>query len=196
MTSKAKLFIAILIFLFFLIGLITGLIWKDIPYIKLNHEVKVTECLSIIVTLGIGIFIPLIVKKWIDDARSVKTYLVDELNSVLSTVNLIKLKIKESFDKGTIGKDEKDEINYLFHTAELQITSFKNQLKVAFPNQEKKLSQKLSETYNLYKDFLTDGPLMVSSFTKIDDRFYREHNQESMKLDSLFKTIIQQIYKF
>lgn len=196
MTFRAKLLIAILIFLFFLIGLMTGLIWKDIPILKLNPEVKITECLSIIVTLGIGIFIPLIVKKWIEDARSVKTYLVDELKTILSTLNLIKMKLKESFDKGSIGKGEKDEINYFFHTAELQITSFKNQFKVAFPAQEKKLSQKLSEIYNAYKDFLTDGPFMISSFIKIDDRFYREHNQESMKLESYFKTLIQKVYKF
>jgi hypothetical protein len=42
---------------------------------------------------------------------------------------LLHLNIKGSFDSGRIGAEEKDEINYLFHTTELQISSLKSQMK-------------------------------------------------------------------
>jgi hypothetical protein len=196
MTTKSKILYGFLLIIFLVIGLVVGFLWKDFPLIKFNPEVKLSEVLSLIVTIGIGIFIPLLVKKWIEDSKSVKSYLVDEAKSIITNLATIKQKVKLCFDNGVLSQNDKDEVNYMFHSTELQITSFKNQMKVAFPSQEKKLSPKLSEQYNLYKDFVTDGPFMVSSFTRIDDRFYRDHNQHYTVLEGHLKTLIQEIYKF
>jgi hypothetical protein len=195
MNTQSKILITVLFIFILIFGFAVGILWNDLPLINFNKEVKLTEVITILTTLGIGIFIPLLVKKWIEDSKSVKSYLVDEVKVIITTLSTIKIKIKERFDTGSISQKDKDDVNYLFHTAELQITSFKEQLQVAFPNQVKKVAPSLTDSYNRYKDFLTDGPFMVSSFDRIDDRFFREHNQEYTKIDGHLKVLVQQLYK-
>ena len=47
-----------------------------------------------------------------------------------------------------------------------------------------------------YKEYVTGGELMLSSFIAVNDRFYRESNTEHSKIETGLKKIIQQIYKF
>lgn len=195
MSRKSKLILGLILFVFFAIGLTIGIIWKDLPIVKFNPEIKIYEVANLLLTLAIGIAIPLLVKKWIEDNRSVKISLVDEIKNILSTLNKIKLLLDNCHKCSTITKEQKDEINYLFHESELQINSLNEQLKISFDPQCKKIIDKLKENYHIYKDYLTGGELMLSSFVKVDDRFYREHKTEQSKIETYLKTVIHQIYK-
>ncbi|WP_156123754.1 hypothetical protein [Flavihumibacter sp. ZG627] len=179
-----------------LVGLATGLLWKDLPLVAFNKEVKLFEVANICATVGIGIFIPLLVKRWIDDSKSVKTYLAEEIKSMITTLATVQQKIKSGFESGTITQKDKDDINYIFHTFELQLATFREQLKISYPSAEKKQVQKLLSSYNAYKDFLTGGPLMISTFTTIDDRFYRENNQQYSSFEGHLKILIHTVLKY
>lgn len=195
MSRKSKLILGLILFVFFAIGLSIGIIWKDLPIVKFNPEIKIYEVANLLLTLIIGITIPLLVKKWIEDNRSVKISLVDEIKNILSTLNEIKLLLDNCHKCSIITKEQKDEINYLFHESELQINSLNEQLKISFEPQCKKIIDKLKENYHTYKDYLTGGELMLSSFVRVDDRFYREHKTEQSKIETYLKTVIHQIYK-
>lgn len=195
MSKKYKIIICVLLAVLFLGGLTLGLIWKDLPYVKFNNEIKLYEVANFLLTLTIGITIPLLVKKWIEDNRSVKSCLVEEIKNIIATIDNIKSIITTCHSSAKITKEQKDEINYLFHKSELQINSFDEQLKISFQSQCKRIMDKIKEKYHGYKDYLTGGELMLSSFDKIDDRFLREHNTEQSKIETYLKTVIHQIHK-
>ena len=196
MRDKRKILLTIL-FLIALVGMFTaGHLWKDIPGIKFNNEVKIYEVFSLLLTLAIGVSIPLLVKKWIEDNRSVKSSLVDEVKSIISSLDKVNQIISDCHSCGAIDKTKKDEINYLFHSAELQITSFDEQLKISFPSCSAPIMTELKTIYHVYKDYLTGGELMISSFDKVDDRFYREHGTENSKIETHLKKLIHKIHKF
>jgi len=195
MSKKTKIILVIILILVFLVGATLGFIWKDLPFVKFNPEIKIYEIANLFLTVAIGITIPLLVKKWIEDNRSVKSVLVDEIKNIIGTLDKIKTIISSCHSCSTITKEQKDEINYLFHKSELQINSLNEQLKISFESQGKKIIEKLKVNYHLYKDYLTGGELMLSSFVKVDDRFYREHNTEQSKIETYLKTIIHQIHK-
>lgn len=46
-----------------LVGICVGLIVRDFPKFTLDYNLKITDVLNVLVTFGIGIFIPLLVKK-------------------------------------------------------------------------------------------------------------------------------------
>lgn len=196
MSRKSKLILGVILVAIFAFGLAIGLIWKDIPLIKFNPELKIYEVANLFLTLAIGITIPLLVKKWIEDNRSVKSTLVEEIKNIICTLDKIKTLISNCHSCSSITKEQKDEINYLFHKSELQINSLNEQLKISFDSQGKKIIEKLKENYHAYKDYLTGGELMLSSFVKVDDRFFREHNTEQSKIETYLKTVIHQIHKF
>jgi len=195
MSRKQKTIVLLITSVIFIGGLCIGLLWKDLPLIKFNPELKLYEIANLLLTLTIGITIPLLVKKWIEDNRSIKTSLVDEIKNIISTLGKIKAIITSGHNDASISKENKDEINYLFHETELQINSLNEQLKIAFKSESKKIMEDLKKNYHSYKDYLTDGELMISSFIKVDDRFYREHNTESAKIETHLKTVIHQIHK-
>jgi hypothetical protein len=195
MTSRAKIIFGVLIFVSLVLGIICGHLWKDLPVLKFNNEVKLYEVLNLLLTLSIGIIIPLLVKKWIDDNRSIKSCLVDEVKNVISTLNKINLIISTCHNKCVFTKENRDEIVFLFHSAELQMTSFDEQLQLSFPSQSKDIMGKLKDKYYKYERFLTGGDMMLSTFEKIDNRFYREQSTEHSQIETHLKTIIHLIHK-
>lgn len=195
MSNLKKFIITLIIIVIFIVGLIIGLVWKDLPFVKFNNEIKLYEVANLLLTIIIGVSIPLLLKKWIEDNRSVKGSLVDEVKNIISSIDRIKCIITKCHSDLSVSKEQKDEVNYIFHTSELQINSLIEQIKISFDPQSKAIIENLKKNYHTYKDFLTGGEFMISSFTKIDDRFYREHNTEQAKIETCLKTIIHKIYK-
>lgn len=195
MNSKSKIVVGVILSVVFIAGITIGVVWKDLPLVKFNPEIKLYEIANFLLTLVIGVSIPLLVKKWIEDNRSVKTSLVEEIKNIINTLEKIKILISTCHSSCVIMKEQKDEINYLFHKAELQISSLDEQMKISFDKQSKKIMDNLKTKYHIYKDYLTGGELMLSSFVKVDDRFYREHNSEQTKIETHLKTVIHEIYK-
>lgn len=190
-----KVIFGVSVVLSLLVGLIVGLLWKDVPGLKLNKEIKVYEIASILLTMMIGFYVPLLIKKWIDDSKSVKSSLVEEVKIILVSLTEMKSKIKSFYENGSVTNIDKDAINYAFHSIELQLQMFKSQLAIAFPADEKGLVNGLVDNYNKYKDYLTGGQFMISTFTQIDDRFLREHNQELSVLEGQLKNLIHKLYR-
>jgi TctA family transporter len=62
----------LLIILIFAFGFVLGIVFKDIPNLKLNTEVKIFEPLTFLLTATIGLLIPFFIKRWIDDSRQIK----------------------------------------------------------------------------------------------------------------------------
>lgn len=172
-----------------------GIIWSDVPHIRFNNEIKIYEVLNIAITISIGISIPLLVKKWIDDYRPIKSMIIDEIKETLLSLKEINTIISDCHKSDEIKQSHKDQINYVFHKSELQIESLKEQITVSFKTQSSAIIKDLKESHNKYKDYLTDGELMLSSFNKVEVRFFREHNTEFSKIERYLKTLIHRIHK-
>ncbi len=195
MSNKNKILVGILFLILLISGIAIGLVWEDLPYVKFNPELKLSEVANFILTLTLGLVIPFMVKKWIEDNRAVKSALVDEIKNIIYTLNKIKSLIDTCHNSNNISKEQKDDINFYFHESELQINSFEQQLKISFPNECNSITQNLKSNYFQYKDYLTGGELMLSSFERIDSRFYREHKNELFKIETHLKTLIHKIHK-
>jgi hypothetical protein len=195
MSARRKILYGLIFFILLVLAFVSGHLWKDLPGIEFDNKVKLFEILNLLLTLGIGVSIPLLVKKWIEDNRPVKMALCEEVKCIINKVDKIKQVICDCHASGSITKENKDNINYLFHNAEIQITSFGAQLKISFPTQSVGIMTQLKEKFNAYKDYLTGGQLMVSSFEKVDERFYRENNMEHSKIETELKTIAFQIHR-
>jgi len=195
MSIKNKIIVCVLLLIAIITGLVVGLIWKDLPLVKFNSEIKLIEVANFILTMSLGIVIPFMVKKWIEDNRSVKAVLVDEIKNILSTLNKIKTIIDNCHTNQSISKEQKDEINFLFHETELQISSLEEQYKISFSSKQNSIISTLKTKYFEYKDYLTGGELMLSTFTNVDSRFYREHKTKFYQIETCLKLSVHSIHK-
>lgn len=177
----------------FCVGLFLGIIWEDLPFVTFNTELKLYEVGFFGLTLAIGFFVPFTIRKLFEDNRFIKTCLVDEIKNIITTLSEINSVVIAG---RPVGSEQKDQINFTFHKAELQISSFQNQLEISFPTRCQELINPLKGKYHEYKDVLTGGDLMMSTFTTIDIRFFKEHATEYSKIETFLKTVIHTIHKF
>lgn len=177
------------------IGLFIGLVWKDLPLIKFNPELKVYEVLNLCITFGIGLFIPFLIKKWIDDNRAIKNIISEEIKSTVAGINCIRTKINTCYSSGKIISTDKDEINQLFNDCDLLFNSLNTHLSKSLNLNTEKILKASKENYMSYWKFITGGDLMNSHFEKIDLPFYKEHCKLFKQLEDTVKMISHDVHK-
>ena len=194
MTNRKSLIIAIFVgFIILLGGVAIGIFIKNIPGVAYKNEIDLFGVLTFLVTLGIGIVFPFLIKKWIDDKNSIKQYLVQEIEILEKILRKNMEIIEDCYKDKDVKAEHKDKVNFTFFNADLQIESIENQFKVSFPN-SLYLVESLKSSNGEYYHFLTGGEFMVSDF-KIDSRFYREHTTNLNRMIMNLKELIHEIHK-
>ena len=126
--------------------------------------------------------------------KTIKNYLVQEIEQLISEIKENKTLIAQSFTDGKFKSEQRDKINFTFHSTELQIESIQKQFEVSFPN-SLEIVEDMKDSLRVYKDYLTGGELMISTFIKIELPFYREHSNEYNKFESHLKEMIHKIHR-
>lgn len=176
------------------IGILIGIFYKNFPLFTLDTNIEIIDVLTLIVTMAIGVIFPFLIKKWIDDNESIKKYLVSEIEELLSVIKANKTIIEKSYREEKFTQDDRDNVNFTFHSAELQIESLEKQFTISFPN-EKKLIPELKTAYRTYKDFLTGGELMYSTFTRVELPFQKNHLNQFNNFESFLKELIHKVHR-
>ena len=115
MSTSRKVLIGISWLVALVIGIVIGVLWNDLPLIRWNPELKLYEVLNLILVFSIGVFVPFFIKKWIEDSRSVKSCVIDELRDALRMADEIRSLIDRCHTNGKIIDSDKDEVLMLFN---------------------------------------------------------------------------------
>lgn len=183
----------IIAILLILAGIALGVFVKNFPGVSYKNEIDLFSVLTFLVTLGIGIIFPFLIKKWIDDNQSIKLYLVKEVEMLESILDENMSVIEDCYKTKTVTLEHKDKVNFTFFNADLQIESLQNQFKISFPN-NLNLIESIKSQNSEYYHFLTGGDFMVSDF-QIDSRFYKEHKTKLNRMTMNLKELIHKIHK-
>lgn len=178
------------------LAIVTGFFFGSINIheIKFEKEINIVEGLNLLVTLGIGLIIPLVLKKFLDDRGNIKALIIDQVHNLIKETKESYKEVNNCYSKGSITPENKDRIISFFSNAEMQLDSIREQLKVSFPN--KSASDNLTNALIKYKGFLTGGELMNSRFTIITDDFYAKNKTEFLSFQKDLMVEIHYIYKY
>lgn len=196
MNIQQKIINSSAILIVFIFGLLVGRLWKNFPYLKFNPEINILDSVNLLVMVIIAFMIPIFITKLIEDKRGIKIILIDETRELISIISEIKNIISSAHSSGALKVTDKDDINFKFHEAELKANSILEQIKESFVNNSPEVQGTIKGLLWNYKDYLTGGELMHSSFIKVNQHFYRENITEYYKIETGLKTLIQKICKF
>lgn len=180
--------------LLFCAGVFVGIVCKKYPFIAWNKEVKLYEIAQLLVTLSIGLIIPFLVKRIIDDKRNLKTTLIEECKDTLMTVNKIYEKISLCKEVSAISSSDKDQILVLFSNADLKVNNLYDNLEFAFNNNNKGFDI-IKTSYVDYWKVVTGGELMSSSYLAIDGAFYQKQSMNFSFFEKSIRRAIIQIHR-
>jgi hypothetical protein len=196
MTTSKKVLWVITLLIALLVGGVFGHLWKDLPAVVFNPELKLYEVLNLILVFSIGVFVPFFIKRWIEDSRSVKSCLIDELRSAMRISDEIRTIVDRCQASNSIAQSDKDTISYLFHRSEQMIDSFDVQMKVSFPHAMNTTVRDVKEAHHAYQNRLTGGELMTGAFTTVSGDFRRGHETACASYQTKLKVAIQQVHRF
>lgn len=180
----------------FFMGIITDRFIKYWPYLKFDFSVNILDGATLLITISIGVLIPVFVNKLIEEKKGAKIFIVDEIKDFLEIIFRIKKIIFETHKNGIFKSKDRDDINYIFHEAELKINCIREQIKEAFDDNHEDTCTDLVTLLMAYKNYITGGELMNSNFVKVDERYFKESNTEYSKIETDFKIIMHSIHKF
>jgi len=188
------------IFKFFLLplltligGVILGIIIRDFPLFTLNYNLKVTEVLSVLVTFGIGIFIPLIVKKFIDDRRSFKNTLIEEAGTFSKTASRINERVSVIYESTKITQRDKDDINLLFEIADEEFNSLYSFIETHCKDGTKKELTNFKAKWIDYWKILTGTEVTKSEVKRLDETTYKKAVKNFNELKGIVRNIKTQL---
>ena len=175
-------------------GILLGIVIKDFPVLKLDPTIAILDAASLCVTIAIGILVPFLLKRWIDDSRSARGYLVEELREFLHDVSEIYELTKDYFFSGKIIPENKTRINTTFETIDLKLSNLSHELEDFYDKETKPLRDSLKEKYMDYWKCMTGSKIMSDKFKSIDESFYKEATELYLQVETKIKDIIRLMY--
>ncbi len=196
MSFNDKFLHSIFLVLGFMVGISFSKLYANIGFLEFDGKVNIVSAAGLFVSTCIAIGIPFFLKKFIDDNRYIKSFLATEILSLIETLCEIKTVFSLCYDCGKITPEDKIKIGYIIYTAELQINSISEQVKISFNKRAKKHISELKEHYFIYNEGLTGGVLMTPEFTTVDDNFRKNHDTELNTFVTHLKNLVHMIHKF
>lgn len=179
----------ILLFLVSIAGFFIGNNFS-VQFLKIKTDgIALDQLLTILVTIGIGWYIPSKLSKVLEDKRVIKNLLVDEISNYIEFVKGIKAVLNKAYLAGSIAQSDKTEINLLFEESDLLLSNLQTQAEVL----DSTLCNDAITIYNDYWTTITGGNLMNSSYTALDSAFYSQMIIEHYKLEIAFKRLAQTV---
>lgn len=176
-------------------GIVLGIIIRDFPLFTLSYNLKITEVLTVLITFSIGVFVPFIVKKLIDDNRSFKSTLIDETNSFVKTVERINDKISELHASKKLLKRDKEQINLFFEIADEEFNLLFSFLEPYCNTKTKKHLDNLKTKWIEYWKILTGTEMFSAKVSKIDDLTLKKAVRTFTEIKSIVRDVKIHIHK-
>jgi hypothetical protein len=178
------------------LGISIGIIVRDWPKFRIIYELKITDIISNILTLGVGIFVPFLIKKIIDDTRSVKTILVNEIDNYSKSMEPIFDMIKQCYDNKKISSNHKEFITFTLELCEQNFLGLKESILENFSTQLNKEIKSIEEQQTIIWKKLTGNSISSQKIRTIDLQTFQQVCQlkEEMKIRvTALKTKIHKI---
>ncbi len=177
------------------IGIALGKLINDWPKFTINYEIKITDIIKIASTLGIGIFVPFIVKKMIDDKRSKKNNLLDELTGFSKTIENIHNYINELYKNKKIVARDKDYLNIQLDTSDREVTELCSFLLENCSKQTSSLLEEMKTSYFNYWKVSTSIEVIGSNVRKIDDATFKKISEKYTEINKKIRKVKSEIIK-
>ena len=194
--TKNNFYIILLIIADLLLVIINFQLAGNLGVFIIDNTINTLSFISLLVTIVIAIFVPFLIKKVIDDNRGIKALIIDEVKELIHLVEQNHKIIADLYSKGTVIENHhRDTVRNNFYDTELKIDSLQSQLEVSYPS-KKQTSKEIFDQYLKYKQFLTDGKFMLSSYVNVDYDFYRDEKNSFAEFQKILITHIHKIHKF
>ena len=180
---------------FLIFGICIGIIVRDFPKFTLDYHLKITDILKLILTFGIGVFVPLIVKRLIEDKRSFKNSLIEEVSSFNKMASRINDRLNTIYTSGKLTQKDKDDFTLLFEIGDDEFNELCDFISEHCSTESKKHIEALKNKQIEYWKTLTGSEITSGTVKKISDSTYKNASKQFTEIKALTRKIKTSINK-
>jgi hypothetical protein len=177
------------------IGIAIGKLVNDWPKFIINYEIKITDIIKIASTIAVGIFVPFIVKKMIDDKRSKNNNSLDELTGFSKTIENIHNYINELYKNKKIIARDKDYLSIQLDSSDREITELCSFLSENCSKQTSNLLEEMKTSYLNYWRISTSIEVTGSNVRKIEDITFKKISEKYTEINKKIRRVKSEIIK-
>lgn len=181
--------------LILVLGICLGIIVRDFPKFKLVYEIKISDAFQNIITLGVGVFVPIIIKKIIDDSRSIKSTLMNEIENYEEQLNKVLELFQQCYKNKKLTQVNKENINLLLELTDSKLDSLKSCLSDQIPNKLQTELNKITELQNSVWKKLTGQSISPKRVLTIEPSLFNDVNKVGQELHTSITKLKTQIHK-
>jgi hypothetical protein len=171
------------------IGICIGIFVRDFPQFTLDHNVRLIEVLKLLTTIGIGIFIPLLVKKLIEDKRSFKNSLIEEVGSFNKIAERINERVVAVHGSKKLTQRDKDDFVLLFEIGDEEFNQLCDFITEHCNTEINALITKLKDKHIEYWKTLTGSEITKSTVKVIDDATFKKASKQFTEIKQITRKI-------
>jgi hypothetical protein len=179
-----------------LVGFSIGLIQRDWAKFSMNYNIRITDVLGLLLTFGIGVFIPLLVKKLIEDKRTKNAHLFEELSGFSKMTENINEYIQDIYNNKKILVKDKDYLNIQMDLLGKEFNEFHSFMLENCPKKTTSFLEELKTCYIEYWQISTSIEVIGSSVKKIDDKTYKSICEKHTDMNKKMRRIKTEIIKY
>ena len=101
----------------------------------------------------------------------------------------------DAYSSKSFQDQNRDALIHAFYDVELKIDSIESQILTAFPKEAPEVMESLKQAFFTYKNFLTGGEIMLSSFNLVSDACYKDCQTQHIKLETVIKKTRLKVHK-
>lgn len=178
-----------------ILGIGLGKLITDWPYFTINYEIKITDVFKILSTIGVGVFIPLVIKKLIDDKRTKNDNIIEELSGFRKMVDNIHSYILELHTNKKIINKDKDFLNMQLELLGKEFNELHSFLSDNCSNKTSTLLDEMKNSYFAYWQVSTSNDILGSGIRKISDATFKQISEKYTELNKKTRKLKSEILK-
>lgn len=173
--------------LLILIAFVFGVLLNDVPLIKFDNNINITD----IINIALIIYIAFILNNKLQNRNSIKYFIIDELKLLIKNIDEINNSIYKGYKGNALNVNDKNAINRIFKSLDNSFIFVKEQIIKLCPSICS--LDELDMHYIKYWEFITKDDFMEPSFVVSDDYINKVKFKYDLLINKL-KKLICEIY--
>lgn len=195
---KQRLILAGVCLLALILGIVIGCVWGNVPFFTIDPQISLMDVLGFLLnslSLAVTVFIAVNVTKILQSNQAITSYLASELDELIILVKTVHKIMTDAYSAKSFQEQNRDALIHAFYDVELKIDSIESQILAAFPKEAPEIMESLKQAFFTYKNFLTGGEVMLSSFILVSDAWYKDCQTQHIKLETVIKKTRLTVHK-
>ena len=184
----------LLYFVFLLAGIFLGFLIREIPYIDVQHPLRIGEAAQLLLTFTLALIIPFYIDRKLTNTRTEKDVIIEQIKRIRISLNDTRKKVNDCYYQKECSRKDFQQIIMGLRNISNGLTYLKDSLDVCKIKKARNSYDLVWKMYLNYKKDVSGGSIGSNKF-EFTDKMFENHEKSFSALENLLNRLILEVNK-